>query len=45
MLAYACFVNWGILPHVYAELPYRERILIGAFLEKEAKERKKLEKR
>lgn len=41
MIAYYCFVNFGILPHQYAELPYQERALIKEFVSKEVKDREK----
>jgi hypothetical protein len=40
MLAYYCFINFGMPPHVFAELPYREKVLIRYFIDKEIKSRK-----
>lgn len=40
-MAYYCFVNLGWPPSKYAELPYRERVLISQFVAKEIKSREK----
>ena len=39
MAAYYCFVNLGWPPSKYADLPYRERVLITEFIRKEIKSR------
>lgn len=39
--AYYCFINFGVLPHEYAELPFTERALIAAFIDKEIESREK----
>ena len=41
MVAYYCFVNLGWPPSKYAALPYRERILVALFAEREIKSREK----
>jgi len=45
MVAYYCFVNRGWAPHEYEQLPYRERVLVALFAEREAKERKEAMKK
>lgn len=44
MIAYYCFVNLGWPPSKYAALPYRERLLIAEFVDREIKARKKAQK-
>lgn len=44
MVAYYCFVNLGWPPSKYAALPYRERLLIAEFVDREIKSRKKAQK-
>ncbi|MFR1527997.1 MULTISPECIES: hypothetical protein [Anaerotignum] len=44
MIAYYCFVNFGMLPHQYAELPYPERVLIAEFVTKEIHDREQQRK-
>lgn len=44
MVAYYCFVNLGWPPSKYAALPYRERLLISEFVDREIKARKKAQK-
>lgn len=38
--AYYCFINLGWPPSKYERLPYRERLLISAFIQKEIESRK-----
>ncbi len=40
MAAYYCFVNLGWPPSKYDALPYRERELVMAFIQKEIRSRK-----
>ena len=40
-IAYYCFVNYGILPHEYDELPYNEKKLVGCFAYRDLMQRKK----
>jgi hypothetical protein len=40
-IAYYCFVNYGILPHEYDELPYNEKELVGCFAYRDLMQRKK----
>ncbi len=35
VLAYYCFINHGWPPSQFAELPFRERILIKVFVDKQ----------
>lgn len=44
MVAYYCFVNLGWPPSKYAALPYRERLLVAEFVDREIKARKKAQK-
>lgn len=44
MVAYYCFINLGWPPSKYAALPYRERLLIAEFVDREIKSRKKAQK-
>lgn len=41
LAAYYCFVNLGWTPSKYESLPYRERVLITRFIQKEIASRKK----
>ncbi|MCI8418909.1 MAG: hypothetical protein HFF79_00160 [Oscillospiraceae bacterium] len=41
MVAYYCFVNLGWPPSRYADLPYRERLLVAAMVRKEMASRPK----
>lgn len=41
MIAYYCFVNLGWPPSKYAELPYRERVLVAQFVKREIDSRPK----
>ena len=41
MVAYYCFINLGWEPSKYAAMPYRERLLISKFVEKELESRQK----
>ena len=38
--AYYCFVNFGWPPSKYEALPYRERLLISKFIQKEIRSRR-----
>ena len=44
MVAYYCFVNLGWPPSKYAALPYRARLLIAEFVDREITARKKAQK-
>ena len=45
MNAYYCFVNLGWPPSKYAQLPYRERLLISAFIQKEISARREAQQK
>ena len=45
MLAYSCFISFGLLPSQFANLPYREKVLIKEFFKRHKQERDKLDAR
>ena len=40
MVAYYCFTNFGLLPHEYNELPYKEKEMVKTFAVMDMKQRK-----
>mgnify|MGYP001396196713 CR=1 FL=1 len=44
-VAYYCFTRHGLKPSEYAELPKREKFLIRYFIELEAEQKKKAERK
>lgn len=39
-MAYYCFINFGILPHEYDELPFEEKQLVNCFAYRDLVQRK-----